>query len=173
MYKNGSSQVIKDSRNANRTECDAAIPDWSANGYRLPTEGEWQYAASYKDGASWTPYNYASGATADYNDAGATGLVAWYVANSSSKTHDVGTKTANALGIYDMSGNVKEWCWDWIGAWPGSAQTDYKGPGGGAGRLVRGGSKAYGASRLQVGYRNYYYSNSQYNYLGFRVARKE
>lgn len=98
--------VIKDSRDSNATACDNAECNWSVNGYRLPTEGEWQYAASYKDGTNWTAYNYASGATADYNDAGATGLVAWYTTNSGDATHNIGTKNANQLAIFDMSGNV-------------------------------------------------------------------
>ena len=113
--------------------------NWNATGYRLPTEGEWQYAASYKDGSSWTPYNYASGATADTTDATATGLVAWYQANSGSSTKDVGTRTANALGIHDMSGNAVEWCWDWSGGRPSTAQINYHGRDTGPFRVIRGG----------------------------------
>ena len=176
----GFTVLIKDSRdgsygssiNTTAGSFDNPYVNWTANGYRLPTEGEWQYAASYKDGVSWTPYDYASGATADYNDAGATGLVAWYSANSSSKTHDVGTKTANALGIYDMSGNVWEWCWDWYGTWPGSSQTDYRGSGSGSVRMVRGGSWLSSAYYLRVGYHDYvspYYGDDD---IGFRLVRK-
>lgn len=141
--------------------------NWSANGYRLPTEGEYQYAASY----SGTPYNYASGATADYNDATATGLVAWYYGNSGNVTHDVGGKIANALGIYDMSGNVYEWCWDWYGTYPGTS-TDYKGPASGSGRVVRGGNFDGDAGSLQVGYRgNYGPYGAGSSGGGFRFAR--
>ena len=167
-----SGSTIKDSRDANATACDGVVCDWNADGYRLPTEGEWQYAASYKDGTSWTPYNYASGATADYNDATATGLVAWYSGNSGSKTHNVGDKTVNALGIYDMSGNVNEWCWDWYGTWPGNS-TAYKGALSGSTRVRRGGSWNRSANDLRVGSRSpdspYYESNGS----GFRLACRQ
>jgi formylglycine-generating enzyme required for sulfatase activity len=144
--------------------------NWSANGYRLPTEGEWQYAASYIDGTSWTPYNYASGATADYTNVTATGLVAWYNANCSS-TQAVGGKTANALGIYDMSGNVYEWCWDWYGTYPGTS-TDYRGPVSGSVRVMRGGNFDGFASYLQVGNRNTAANPcSAFGSSGFRFAR--
>jgi formylglycine-generating enzyme required for sulfatase activity len=145
--------------------------NWSANGYRLPTEGEYQYAASYKDGTTWTPYNYASGATADYSDETATGLVAWYYANSGGVTHDVGGKTANALGIYDMSGNVFEWCWDWYGTYPTTASTNYTGPTSGSYRVIRGGSYVYDANSLQVGFRDGDIPYNTYDDNGFRFAR--
>ena len=146
--------------------------NWNANGYRLPTEGEWQYAASYKDGSSWTPYNYASGATADYNDATATNLVAWYNANSGSVIHDIGGKTANALDIYDMSGNIYEWCWDWDAAYPG-ASVNYTGPATGSYKIVRGGFYNFGATFLQVSRRNRNYGGPSATgyYIGFRIVR--
>ena len=175
----GYATPIKDSTNGSygSTSCTAAgcydnpYVNWSANGYRLPTEGEWQYAASYIDGSSWTPYNYASGATADYTNATATGLVAWYSANSGSVMHDVGGKTANALGIYDMSGDVWEWCWDWYDVYPGTS-TDYRGPASGSMHVQHGGSCYYGADSLQVGDRS---NNTVPWYpdvnVGFRFAR--
>ena len=163
------SAVIKDSTNA--TACDNAVCTWTNNGYRLPSEGEYQYAASYINGSSWTPYNYASGATADYNDATATGLVGWYGANSGSVTHAVGGKTANALGIYDMSGNVWEWCWDWYGTYPGTS-TDYRGSGSGSYRVIRGGSYYNLADNLLVGDRNYIIDpHDADSGMGFRFAR--
>jgi sulfatase modifying factor 1 len=162
------SAVIKDSTDA--TACDNAVCAWANNGYRLPSEGEYQYAASYKDGTNWTPYNYASGAGADYTDAAACTTVAWYSANCGS-TQAVGGKTANTLGIYDMSGNVWEWCWDWYGTYP-STSINYRGPASGSIRMIRGGSFNYNPDYLQVGYRNYYhypdYADSSY---GFRFAR--
>ena len=162
------SAVIKDSTNG--LACDAAVCDWTQTGYRLPSEGEWQYAASYKDGSSWQPYNYASGATADYTDAAATGLVAWYTTNSGSVTHDDGGKNANMLGIYDMSGNVLEWCWDRDKTYPGTS-TNYRGPSTGSSRVIRGGYFDCGVSPLQVGYRYYYFPSGPYRAIGFRLAR--
>ncbi|HPH03777.1 MAG TPA: SUMF1/EgtB/PvdO family nonheme iron enzyme, partial [Spirochaetota bacterium] len=152
---------------------DKPYVNWSATGYRLPTEGEWQYAASYKDGSSWTPYNYASGATADYNDATATGLVAWYSGNSDSSTKAVGTRTANALGIYDMSGNVFEFCWDFYQNLPTAAQNNYRGPASGSYRTKRGGSYLDNTG-LQVGCRDaYYYPYSESDFYGFRIVCKQ
>jgi len=172
VYKNGSGQVIKDSSNG--TECDSAVPDWSANGYRLPTEGEWQYAASYQDGEIWTPYNYASGDSAPYDTSTTIGDYAWYSDNSSDKTQIVGTKLSNQLGIHDVSGNVFEWCWDWVGTWPTTEQTDYRGPGSDSVRVERGGSWSYTAGSLQVGSRSSYASPfTKSNHVGFRPVRTQ
>jgi formylglycine-generating enzyme required for sulfatase activity len=146
--------------------------NWSANGYRLPTEGEYQYAASYINGTNWTPYNYASGATAAYTNEAATDLVGWDGVNSGSTTHAVGGLTANALGIYDMSGNVWEWCFDWYGTYPTTASTDYRGPASGSGRVIRGGGCSSAASYLQVGSRSILCSPyGAVNPGGFRFAR--
>jgi len=148
--------------------------NWSANGYRLPTEGEWQYVASYQDGTSWTPYNYASGDSAPYDTSTTIGNYAWYSDNSSDKTHDVGTKLSNQLGIHDVSGNVFEWCWDWEGTWPTTEQTDYRGPGSGSVRVERGGSWVYGDIRLQVGFRGNFASPfTMSNHVGFRPVRTQ
>ena len=144
------------------------------NGYRLT--GEWQYAASYKDGSSWTPYNYASGATAYYHNRTETGLVAWYYYNSESPqgTSTVGTKGANALGIHDMSGNVWEFCWDWSIGYPAEAQTNYRGPASGEYRIKRGGSYYNDTDLLQVGYRDDSYNPfHEFATSGFRVARSQ
>ncbi len=145
--------------------------NWNANGYRLPTESEYQYAASYIDGTNWTPYNYASGAEDIYSDIAATSLVAWFYSDCSDM-QAVGLLNANKLGIYDMSGNVQEWCWDWFGTYPTTAQTDYRGPASGSARALRGGSYTDYAAAMEVGIR---ISNGPYNsgnlLLGFRVAR--
>jgi formylglycine-generating enzyme required for sulfatase activity len=150
--------------------------DDTANGYRLPTEGQWQYAASYIDGTSWLPYNHASGDNSSYcypNDGGTStvfGDYAWYSGNSGSSTNDVGTKLANYLGIYDMSGNVWEWCWDWHGSYPSGHETDYKGAVSGSGRVFRGGSWSDGANCLRVGYRSSGSPYGGYSFIGFRVS---
>ena len=91
--------------------------NWTANGYRLPTEAEWEYLA--RGGLTGTQYTYAGSDTIDN--------VAWY-RNSDNALHDVKTKTANTFGLYDMSGSVFEWCWDWYGGDTISADTSVIGP---------------------------------------------
>ena len=115
-----------------------------ATGFRLPTTHEWELAARYKDGTDWTPGNYASGATAPYTDALATQLVDWYSLNSSNVTHDVKGKLPNALGLYDMSGNVWEWNFEYRN--PNDIVHDWC-------RLIRGGSWRW-ADYMQVGNAN-------------------
>ncbi len=149
---------------------------WAANGYRLPTEAEWEYASRYKDGSDWTPGNYASGATAAYTDGTATGLVAWYFDNSGLSTHPVGQKNANALGINDMSGNVFEWCWDWWQSpYDSGSFSDPHGPdAAGTRRLKRGGSWNYLANYLQCASRNDFgFPFYEADLFGFRPVRTE
>ena len=162
-------RIIKDSRDANAKACDNTTCNWKANGYRLPTEGEWQYAAGYIDGKKWTPSTYASGAGSDYSDIEETKKVAWYDAGS---TKNVGTTTiSNKLGIFDMSGNVYEWCWDWFGEYPESPQTNYSGPLKGTVRVGKGGSYYNLAVIVQIGDRGKGYPYDWGTNYGFRVAR--
>ncbi len=132
----------------------------SAKGYRLPTEAEWEYAA--RGGNQSHIYTYSGSNT--------VGDVAWYDANSGSTTHQVSTKTANELGISDMSGNVWEWCWDWYGAYSSTAQTNPTGASSGSSRLLRGGSWNYSYNLCRVSYRYYYYPDYNLINIGFRVV---
>jgi formylglycine-generating enzyme required for sulfatase activity len=135
--------------------------NFDANGYRLPTEAEWEYAA--KGGNKSKGYEYSGSNTIEE--------VGWYSNDSSSKTHPVGGKKSNELGIYDMSGNVWEWCWDWFGDYVGSAQTDPKGPASGSYRVRRGDSWFISVSNCRVANRNCFSPDGGYHHIGFRLAR--
>ena len=159
--------------------CDAAYADMSKKGFRLPTEAEWEYAARWQGsnntnaaqyGDVWlTKLNSASGAK-DKWDTAETGEVAWYSGNSDNKTHPVGERRANALGLHDMSGNVWEWCFDWYDTIAAENVTDPQGAASGAARVFRGGSWDHIASRCTVGLRNRSIPGNGFNDLGFRLA---
>ena len=131
--------------------------DFTADGYRLPTEAEWEYFAR---GGNTSNSNQTT-----YSGSNTIGSVAWYGDNSGSKPHEVKKKTANALGLYDMSGNVWEWCWDWYGSI--STSTPSTGAASGSARVLRGGSWVHFASGCTVSYRSNYNPNYR-NYDGIR-----
>ena len=148
--------------NTSNTNHSSLSCDWTANGYRLPTEAEWEFAAR---GGNQT-HNYT------YSGSNTIGDVAWYDGNNSPfGTKPVGGKLANELGLYDMTGNVWEWNWDIFGSYPVGAQTNPHGAVSGSYRVLRGGSWQHLADYCTVSIRyNYRATLSDYN-LGFRLCR--
>lgn len=126
---------------------------------RLPTEAEWEFAC--RGGNNSRGYKYSG---SNYID-----NVAWYDGNSGDKTHPVATKSPNELGIYDMSGNVWEWCADWYGDYSSGRQTNPKGPYGGSSRVSRGGGWFYSARDCRSSYR-FNSPTFRFNLLGLRLA---
>ncbi|MDD2230913.1 MAG: formylglycine-generating enzyme family protein [Candidatus Cloacimonetes bacterium] len=147
-----------DSNNHTNVSC-----NWTANGYRLPTEAEWQFAAR---GGNQT-HNYTYSGSNDIN------AVAWYWNNGGSAytTHTVGGFAANELGLFDMSGNVWEWNWDIYGDYPGGAQNNPHGVVSGSYRVRRGGSWYNIADVCTVSSRYYDYATLSYYGVGFRLLR--
>jgi len=169
----------------------AATANWSANGYRLPTEMEWMWAAmgatsDRSNGYLGTGTNttgYTKGYAGSTETAGAQvniGNYAWYSTNSANKTHPVGTAGTtghpNELGLFDMSGNVREWCWDWYGTYSaGTVTSDSeagRGAASGTSRVRRGGSWNNSAGGCTVAIRFSNYPDYQNNAVGFRVVRQ-
>lgn len=154
--------VPEDKVDGNDEIWDAATCDFSANGYRLPTEAEWEWAARGGEKYKYAGSNYIN-------------EVAWYVGNTNDTcTRDVKTKNANAYGLYDMSGNVWEWCWDWYNSSSLSSDTPATGEESSnyGTRCMRGGSWHTEKKRhVQIDYRTGFVVNTRYRYLGFRVVR--
>ena len=128
--------------------------------FRLPTEAEWEYAA--RGGNKSKHYKYSGSNNIDD--------VAWYDGNSGNHTHRVKTKSPNKLGLYDMSGNVWEWCSDWYGGYSSSAQTNPKGASSASSRVDRGGGWYYDAGSCRVSNRNYWSPVNRFEDLGLRLA---
>jgi formylglycine-generating enzyme required for sulfatase activity len=138
------------------------LPEEKAAGrvYRLPTEAEWEYACR---AGSTSRFGFGD----NYSQLGS---YAWFDANSSSTTQPVGGKTSNAWGLYDMHGNVWEWCADWKGDYSTSAVTDPAGPATGSSRVLRGGSWYYVAAICRSAYRGRPVPSYRFHDSGFRVA---
>ena len=128
--------------------------------FRLPTEAEWEYAA--RGGKYSRGYKYSGSDNADE--------VAWYDSNSGSKTHTVKTKKDNELGLYDMSGNVWEWCNDWWGCYQSNSQTNPTGPSEGESRVLRGGGWCYFDMGVRVSRRDYLTPGYRHIIIGLRLA---
>ena len=128
--------------------------------FRLPTEAEWEYAA--RGGNQSQGYKYS----------GSNNIVevAWYNGYSGYQTHPVGTKAPNELGLYDMSGNVREWCSDWFGDYSSAAQTNPTGPTSGEQRVIRGGGYNIDAWQCRVSYRSGFSPYFGSNDIGFRLV---
>ena len=131
--------------------------------FRLPTEAEWEFAARGGNRSNGTQYSGSS----NIDD------VAWYDGNSGCKTHPVKTKKANELGIYDMAGNVWEWCHDWYDTYSSNAQTNPIGPNSGVNHVGRGGGWNGGAGFCRSACRGYDSPGKSDGYLGFRLALSE
>ena len=131
--------------------------------YRLPTEAEWEYAA--RSGGKKEKYS----GTSSYTD---LGNYAWHSSNSGGKTHPVGQKKPNSLGLYDMSGNAWEWCSDWYDKkyYYNSPKDNPKGPSSGDYTALRGGAWDSTPRGIRAAYRGYHSQSSRGYYLGFRLA---
>ena len=131
------------------------------NKYRLPTEAEWEYACR---AGTATVFSFG-------NEVDKLGEYAWYWDNSVGKTKPVGKRQPNAWGLYDMHGNVWEWCQDWYGDYPSNSVADPKGPDNGRNRVLRGGSWGGNAWSLRSAFRSRHDHDLRYYDIGFRVAR--
>jgi len=143
---------------------DFIVMNPDANGYRLPTEAEWEYAAK---GGNGSPGDFTYSGSNNADDVG------WFNTNSGGMTHPVGTKAPNGLGIYDMNGNVSEWCWDWFAPYsslPASC-ADPAGPLAGTERVRRGGSWNNNNTNVRTVVRNSFYPDNATYVMGFRVVR--
>jgi len=132
------------------------------NKYRLPTEAEWEYACR---AGSATRFCFG-------NDKGRLGEYAWYRKNSGGQTQLVGQKEPNSWGVYDMHGNVMEWCQDRYGKYPSDSVTDPKGPSSGSLRVFRGGAWKFESGLCRSAYRDSYKSSIGTLYLGVRMVRE-
>ncbi len=135
--------------------------NWEVNGYRLPTEAEWEFAM--RGGNHSQGYEFSG--SNDINE------VAWYADNSGWTAHPIGLKKENELGLFDMSGNIYEWCWDIYGPYTGEDKKNPKGPEEGPNRVFRGGSWSSKKDYCTVSNRYYDNAANQMFNIGLRLVR--
>ena len=138
----------------------ALLNEKSGKAFRLPTEAEWEFAA--RGGKSSTNNKYSGFPVA--------GVCSWYYSNSNGTSHEVGLKEPNELGIYDMSGNVREWCEDWFDYYTEGESNNPTGPSHGSGKINRGGSWTTPATNCRITYRQTNYCFEAAKDLGFRLV---
>jgi formylglycine-generating enzyme required for sulfatase activity len=142
----------------------------SCTGYRLPTEAEWEYAARAGDTRAFYTGDITT-CTRDCGDDPALDIAAWYCQNSTSTTHAARGKSPNAWGLYDMLGNVWEWCWDWYDLYPTANRPDYLGAATGSIRVLRGGRWYSSAVDARAARRDVNFPGDRFNSIGFRLCR--